>query len=313
MEQENDIILAPKDELMVRPQTQESFSSAVETQKEHALPPEFTPPSFESVTPTPPPMPPTPAKNESSPIKVILIGIVLVLIGTLIGVLAANFIPQTGTVVPTPTPIQTPEVTPVSTVQTLESSEYNFTVQMPNTWTSLKNESTPSYLFQYQAPDMSTFEVLVQDLPAGDTLTDYLNSQNIISQTAFEGKPSKRVISSNEITIGGLVGIEREEEFLAAGLTGVVIYIPGKTKVYSLSFIPGNATIPFMESETYKSKQMIADSFRIIGTEATATYTCPAQEFVDCMPSPDATNPQCQQDFLDWAKANCPGFQGAAL
>lgn len=42
-------------------------------------------------------------------------------------------------------------------------------------------------------------------------------------------------------------------------------------------------------------------------------YTCPKGEWVDCMPGPGPTKAQCQPGYLEWAKTNCPGFQGAAL
>lgn len=47
-------------------------------------------------------------------------------------------------------------------------------------------------------------------------------------------------------------------------------------------------------------------------------YTCPDTEWVDCMPTISDGNTssiriQCTQEFLSWAKENCPNFQGAAL
>lgn len=43
-------------------------------------------------------------------------------------------------------------------------------------------------------------------------------------------------------------------------------------------------------------------------------YTCPDSAWVDCMPGPDKPyRSQCQPEFLNWAKDNCPGFEGAAL
>lgn len=47
--------------------------------------------------------------------------------------------------------------------------------------------------------------------------------------------------------------------------------------------------------------------------ESSNNYTCPASEWVDCMPGPGPEKQQCQAEFLLWAKENCPGFQGAAL
>lgn len=42
-------------------------------------------------------------------------------------------------------------------------------------------------------------------------------------------------------------------------------------------------------------------------------FTCPTSSWVDCMPGPDKPNPQCAKEYLEWARANCPGFEGAAL
>ena len=44
----------------------------------------------------------------------------------------------------------------------------------------------------------------------------------------------------------------------------------------------------------------------------TFKYKCPTSEYVDCMPGPGASKPQCATVFLNWAKQNCPGFKGAA-
>ena len=42
-------------------------------------------------------------------------------------------------------------------------------------------------------------------------------------------------------------------------------------------------------------------------------YTCPQEEWINCMPGLGVSNPQCQSAYLDWAKVNCPDFKGAAL
>ncbi len=40
---------------------------------------------------------------------------------------------------------------------------------------------------------------------------------------------------------------------------------------------------------------------------------CPDSEWVNCMPGPDVgARPNCEPEFLEWAKDNCPNFQGAA-
>jgi hypothetical protein len=53
-----------------------------------------------------------------------------------------------------------------------------------------------------------------------------------------------------------------------------------------------------------------------VGSPATPTtpagYKCPTTSYVDCMPTPDKTKPECAPQYLLWAKDNCPNFQGAA-
>ncbi len=45
-----------------------------------------------------------------------------------------------------------------------------------------------------------------------------------------------------------------------------------------------------------------------------AGHTCPQNNWVNCMPGPDqGIKFECTSEYLDWATANCPGFEGAAL
>ncbi len=48
-------------------------------------------------------------------------------------------------------------------------------------------------------------------------------------------------------------------------------------------------------------------------TTSKNSFTCPKSGYADCMPSLDGTKPSCTKEALDWYKANCPDFQGAAL
>ena len=49
-----------------------------------------------------------------------------------------------------------------------------------------------------------------------------------------------------------------------------------------------------------------------VKSEESRDFQCPETDWVDCMPGPGRKNPLCSPKFLDWAKANCPGFQGGA-
>jgi hypothetical protein len=46
----------------------------------------------------------------------------------------------------------------------------------------------------------------------------------------------------------------------------------------------------------------------------TASYTCPKTSWVNCMPGPDSEGLklECTDEYLTWAQANCPSFEGAA-
>lgn len=51
-------------------------------------------------------------------------------------------------------------------------------------------------------------------------------------------------------------------------------------------------------------------------TSPEETFTCPKTEWINCMPGPTdgktvSINTECTTEYLDWAKANCPNFQGA--
>ena len=41
-------------------------------------------------------------------------------------------------------------------------------------------------------------------------------------------------------------------------------------------------------------------------------YICPKNEWINCMPGPDIVEAECQQDYLNWVKINCPKFKGVA-
>lgn len=50
-----------------------------------------------------------------------------------------------------------------------------------------------------------------------------------------------------------------------------------------------------------------------IKNRGTTKFTCPKNEWVNCMPGPGSGNRiECTSDFLQWAQTNCPNFKGAA-
>lgn len=66
------------------------------------------------------------------------------------------------------------------------------------------------------------------------------------------------------------------------------------------------------EKNNSNIKNQILSTFQFANQ---TSYTCPAGEYIDCMPSlgPGGVRlDQCDETYITWAKANCPGFKGAA-
>lgn len=58
--------------------------------------------------------------------------------------------------------------------------------------------------------------------------------------------------------------------------------------------------------------EQVISSFKFLDLLPPTTYICPPSGWLDCMPGPGPVKPQCQKDYLDWIKSNCPDFQGVA-
>jgi len=63
----------------------------------------------------------------------------------------------------------------------------------------------------------------------------------------------------------------------------------------------------FAPCPTINLKKMITPSATPNGN-----YLCPKTEWIDCMPGPDRTKTECNAQYLEWSKKNCPNFKGAA-
>ncbi len=52
----------------------------------------------------------------------------------------------------------------------------------------------------------------------------------------------------------------------------------------------------------------------LLKPEDSTSFQCPTTEWVDCMPTIGGGGKlECTNDFLSWAKENCPNFKGAAF
>ncbi len=89
---------------------------------------------------------------------------------------------------------------------------------------------------------------------------------------------------------------------------GVLFLSTGGSKFYDLQLdgpnLANNQTI---------IKQILS-TFKFLDQAPTGTaYKCPETDYVDCMPVVgDGIKFECTQQYLNWAKQNCPNFKGAA-
>lgn len=81
-----------------------------------------------------------------------------------------------------------------------------------------------------------------------------------------------------------------------------ILFVFLLTNIYIYPFVAPKKPLPTISPVTTP-----------VPTLSKQTYSCPKTAWVDCLPGPGPTKPLCQKEFLNWAKANCPDFKGAAL
>ena len=197
-------------------------------------------------------------------------------------------------------PAPTPTTNPIPDKnQAINTPKFKITI--PPNWKPMDGGG-------YQAPDGSTFVLTV--FVNQDSLSDYLAKKDKTDQTAWEGQPSKKIISSKKTTVAGLPAIQRIEEWLAPDYITINTYTLVDRVIYSFYISPFE--IPYDQTEVYEKYQSILDSFEPISS--TSEFTCPQNGWQDCMPILNEEGKlACSSEAMAWYKANCPGFQGAAL
>jgi len=68
-------------------------------------------------------------------------------------------------------------------------------------------------------------------------LQQYLKQGDEFSQTAYEGTPSKEILSSKNIVVDNLPAIQRREEWFAAGFEALVTYVKSGSDIYHIEVI----------------------------------------------------------------------------
>jgi len=292
-----------------------------------------------------------PHPKSSGILKTFFIVIALILFGILIGVLAARFLPMyDNSALPTPTPSITPiptvEITPLLTPtpsmdetvnwKTYTNSSLGFQIKYPNILKLSETDSPGETGYSYDIHLTEGQNTLLNfggisknySEGRGGVFTDTqgyienkgnyycksINAENLINKSKVT-----KITNPNGVEMLVIIGGNTEPN--PAGETSCAE--PGTGNIGVLINLKENGRYSGMgilyrkegasNTLTEKDFNQILSTFKFTEPTATIKRVCPTTEWVDCMPSPDMIKPLCDTAFLTWAKANCPGFKGAAL
>lgn len=155
---------------------------------------------------------------------------------------------------------ETPDMCPKTSWKTFINEKYNFGISLPADWREVEHSSNFDYIFPFEALDKSQFQITVST-PVAISLEKYLEKMDQESSTAWEGQPSKKVISTLATNRAGYPAILRKEDWLAAGFTTFSTYIKVDGRVYTFTVLPYGDR-PLVEQEAYDKNLQILDSFK---------------------------------------------------
>lgn len=277
----------------------------------------------------------------------------MILFGTLIGVLAARFLPMPSTA---PAPIVTPTPTPDPTTDWKTFSNANLFFKYPANLTL--RERAKNYFSLLQNPEdiinsfvsidarqthaYANYDKAVAS--TSDSLTE-VSTQDIKNGIKISGKLGPGEDEGLQVTMALLKYKEGaiEVETWAVDPSQLVIFdqilstfkftdTPSQLvsgiqltqccscpAMIDASQIGKDGWVAYEKGKNYSAMRPKVCSSPNIGackpcpSLESAIFTCPSTQWIDCMPGTDIVNYQCAENYLSWAKANCSGFKGAAL
>lgn len=206
---------------------------------------------------------------------------------------------------PSPTPVVVAD--PTADWETYTNNEYGFTIKYPLA-AKIRTEQPPSndkmFIFAIDSPNVVfdrmfksgdySFEISIQTQKNFPAISDYLNFQK-------EHNTYKEVTPT---TINNVSGYKFETDGYAT------------TNFHYQGFVTKNddlyITVNYFTDQDLKMFDQILSTLKFVDASS-ATYTCPASGYTDCMPSPDGPKSSCTDEAIKWYKANCPDFKGGAL
>lgn len=120
-----------------------------------------------------------------------------------------------------------------------ENKNLGYSFRYPENWQINSIADTKNFYLTTPSNNRLQISIVADN---SKTIAEFLQKQDKISTTAYEGQPSKEIQSTKSTKIAGLNCIQREEYLIAADMTVTSTYF--KNKNYFISFtlqaIPGN-------------------------------------------------------------------------
>lgn len=145
--------------------------------------------------------------------------------------------PSAGT---TPSATGTPTPTAYNSLTTYADPAKRFKVGIPKDWSvrEFRNQADESIGAILAKPTGETIQVMVKAAVLSPSLEDWLQNRDKESATAYEGQPSKKILTTRQTVVSGYPALERKEEWLAAGFTTVVTYVKAENNIYVIELLP---------------------------------------------------------------------------
>jgi len=158
---------------------------------------------------------------------------------------------------PPQTTVQTtdmPTTNQTANWKTYTNSTYGYQIDFQSDWTQLAGSPEESNVLNFRKND---YEIGLTLIPTSNsTIQEHLKQSDKEAQTAWEGTPILKVISTKLTKINNYNVIQREEEWLAAAFSKPVIntYFLNKNHIYSitLKYIGNNPNSTIKELDTYQ-------------------------------------------------------------
>lgn len=177
-------------------------------------------------------------KGFSSVVLISGVALVVVII-TVAALFKKDFSPETVTSNPSKTTTTDNKVTDTSSWKEMTSNDGTYSLKYPSTWTVQSSSYNFPEMVGLLAPDKSVIRVEIRDVNV-QTLAEFVAESDATSKTAYEGTPSKTIISENEVIVGGQKALRRREKLNAAGFETWATYVLSGKKIYIFSIIPSD-------------------------------------------------------------------------